>query len=384
MPKQTPTLINMLEQLVGSMSVSSTSEAWDSSNREVIDLLAAWLDGLGFETHIQVVNEKKNKANLIATLGKGSGGLVLSGHTDTVPFDESLWQTNPLAITEVGNKLFGLGSTDMKGFFPIAIEAAKSFIDKPLKHPLIILATCDEESSMDGARALARANQSLGRFAVIGEPTDLKPIRVHKGVMMEAITVTGRSGHSSNPALGNSALEAMTVVMTDLMQFRHELQEKNKHPMFEVPVPTMNLGCIHGGDNPNRICGECELHFDLRPLPGMTLEELRQSISNRLTPIAHQLGVNISLRPLMPGVAPFEQDADSELVKIAEQLTGNVSEAVSFGTEAPFLQSLGMETIVMGPGSIDCAHQPDEFLPTQQIRPAIELLEQLIDRFCRQ
>lgn len=384
MATATPTLLNMLDQLVSSMSVSSTTAAWDSSNREVIDLLATWLESLGFETEIQVVNQEKNKANLIATLGTGPGGLVLSGHTDTVPFDESLWQTNPLGITEIDNKLFGLGSTDMKGFFPIAIEAAKTFADKPIKQPLIIVATADEESSMDGARALAQSDRTLGRFAVIGEPTDLKPIRVHKGVMMEAITVTGRSGHSSNPALGNSALEAMTVVLTELMQFRHELQESYKHPMFEVPVPTMNLGCIHGGDNPNRICGECELHFDLRPLPGMNLDELRTRISGRLTPLATQLGVNISLRPLMPGVAPFEQAAESELVALAEKLTGHSSEAVSFGTEAPFLQAMGMETIVMGPGSIDCAHQPDEFLPTQQIKPAIGIIEQLIHRFCMQ
>jgi acetylornithine deacetylase len=289
---------------------------------------------------------------------------------------------NPLQLTEKDHKLFGLGSTDMKGFFPIAIEAAKSFLDQPLKQPLIILATADEESSMDGARQLAAQGAPKGRFAVIGEPTDLKPIRMHKGIMMEAITVVGRAGHSSNPALGNNAMEAMHVVMADLLQFRAELQQRYQNPLFDVAVPTLNLGCIHGGDNPNRICGQCELHFDLRALPGMNNDELHNEIEQRLQPLALQLGVNISLRALVNNIQPFDQSADSELVKIAEQLTGHPSEAVAFATEGPFMQQLGMDTIVLGPGSIDQAHQPNEFMALNQVQPAVDLLKQLIARFC--
>lgn len=377
-----PTLMEMMHELISTLSVSSTSPQWDTGNRPVIDKLASWLDELGFATEIIPLQDHPEKANLIATLGNGPGGLVLAGHTDTVPFNENRWSTDPLALTEKDNKLFGLGTTDMKGFFPIAIEAARAFTDQNLKQPLIILATADEESSMEGARQLAQLGRPKARVAVIGEPTGMKPIRMHKGMMMESVVVEGRAGHSSDPSLGNNALEAMHSVMSDLLDFRQQMQSDYSNPLFKVDVPTMNLGCIHGGDNPNRICGQCELHFDLRPLPGMDIDELKQSIQQRLLPLAEQLQVNISLRSLMPGVAPFEQNPDSELVRIAEQLTGYGAESVAYATEGPFLQALGMDTIVMGPGSIDQAHQPDEFMATDQINPAIDILKQLIAHYC--
>ena len=382
MPTAVPPLLTMMNELLSEISVSSTSSQWDTGNRQVIDKLAGWLTTLGFQCEVIPLTEQPHKANLIATLGSGPGGLVLSGHTDTVPFNEERWDVNPLGLTEQDNKLFGLGATDMKGFFPIAIEAAKAFLDKPLKEPLIILATADEESSMDGARELAAQGAPKARFAVIGEPTDLKPIRMHKGMMMNAITVEGRAGHSSDPSLGNNAMEAMHIVMADLLSFRAELQQRYNNPLFEVAVPTLNLGCIHGGDNPNRICGQCELHFDLRALPGMNNADVTNEITQRITPLAKQLKVNISLRSLITPLTPFEQSADSELVKAAEQLTGHSSESVAFATEGPLLQQLGMETIVMGPGSIDQAHQPNEYMALNQVQPAVDLLKQLIGRFC--
>jgi acetylornithine deacetylase len=382
MPKPVPNLLTMMHELLSEISVSSTSPQWDTGNRRVIDKLAGWLSDLGFAVEVQPLAGSDNKANLVATLGSGPGGLVLAGHTDTVPFNESRWDMNPLALTERDNRLYGLGSTDMKGFFPIAIEAAKAYLDQPLKEPLIILATADEESSMDGARQLAAQGYPKARFAVIGEPTDLKPIRMHKGMMMNAVTVVGRAGHSSNPVLGNNAMEAMHVVMSDLLQFRAELQQRYSNPLFDVAVPTLNLGCIHGGDNPNRICGQCELHFDLRPLPGMDIEQIKLSIQHRLLPIAEQLKINISLRSLTPSVQAFEQSPDSELVKVAEQLTGHRADSAAYATEGPFLQQLGMQTIVMGPGSIDQAHQPDEFMAIDQIEPAVEIYRQLIGKYC--
>ena len=376
-----PSLMDMMSELIAINSVSSTAPEWDNGNRPVIDKLASCLDSLGFQTEIIPLKGSHAKANLIATLGSGPGGLVLSGHTDTVPFNESRWSSNPLSVTERDNKLFGLGTTDMKGFFPIVIEAARAFADRPLQQPLIILATADEESSMDGARELAQLGRPKARAAVIGEPTSLKPIRMHKGMMMEAITVEGRSGHSSNPLLGNNALEAMHIVISDLLAFRQQLQERYRNPLFAIDLPTLNLGCIHGGDSPNRICGQCELHFDLRPLPGMDIDTLKQTLQQRLLPIAERLQVNISLRSLMAGVPAFEQAADTELVKLAERLTGYSTGSVAYATEGPFLQQLGMDTIVMGPGCIDQAHQPDEFMAMDQIDPAINIFKQLIAEY---
>ncbi len=362
--------------------MSSCSPAFDQSNRQVIDQLAEWLEELDFNCEIVPLSNNPNKANLIATLGTGSGGLVLSGHTDTVPYDDGKWRSDPFTLTERDQRFYGLGSSDMKGFFAIAIEAAKQYQAKDLKHPLIILATADEESSMQGARDLANSGGALGRYAVIGEPTSLQPIRLHKGILMDQITVHGSTGHSSNPAAGLNSLDIMHKVMSELMLFRSEMAARYQNSSFAVDIPTMNLGCIHGGDNPNRICKQCELQFDIRALPGMDTDLLRSDIGKRIERIAVETGSHIDYQALVQGVSPFEQAADSKLVSVAEQLTGLTSGAVAFGTEAPLLQSMGMETIVLGPGSIDQAHQPDEYMELHQIKPCVKLLSQLIDTFC--
>lgn len=375
-----PSLKDQFAALIAAPSVSCTQPHWDQSNRNVIELLAGWLAELGFTCEIQEV--APGKANLLATLGSGPGGLVLAGHSDTVPFDAALWHSDPLRLTEQGDRWVGLGVCDMKGFFPLVIEAVRGLLDQPFRQPLLVLATCDEESSMAGARALAAAGRPLGRAAVIGEPTGLKPIRLHKGVMMERIDILGQSGHSSDPSLGHSALEAMQDVMGELRQLRAQWQREFNNPQFGVPQPTLNFGCIHGGDNPNRICGQCALEFDLRPLPGMDPEQLRAAIRGKLQPLAERHQVKIDYAPLFANVPPFEQSADSELVRVAEKLTGHAAQAVAFGTEAPYLQQLGCETIVLGPGDIACAHQPGEFLELARIEPTVALLRQLIQHYC--
>jgi acetylornithine deacetylase len=375
-----PSLQDQFAALIAAPSVSCTQPHWDQSNRAVIDLLAGWLSDLGFSCEIQDV--APGKANLLATLGSGPGGLVLAGHSDTVPFDAALWQSDPLKLTAQGDRWVGLGVCDMKGFFPLVIEAVRGLLDQPFRQPLLVLATCDEESSMAGARALAEAGRPLGRAAVIGEPTGLKPIRLHKGVMMERIDILGQSGHSSDPSLGHSALEAMHDAIGALRELRSQWQREFNSPQFGVPQPTLNLGCIHGGDNPNRICGQCALEFDLRPLPGMDPEQLRAAIRGKLRPLAERHQVKIDYAPLFANVPPFEQSADSELVRLAEKLTGHAAQSVAFGTEAPYLQQLGCETIVLGPGDIACAHQPGEFLELSRIEPTVSLLRQLIQHYC--
>lgn len=380
--QQPPGIREMLTRLISLPSVSSASSTWDQSNEAVVQTLAGWLRPLGFKTEVMPVPGAPGKFNLIATLGSGPGGLVLSGHTDTVPYDDKRWQSDPFTLTERDDRWYGLGTCDMKGFFALAIEAVRELVHQPLKQPLIILATADEESSMNGARALAEAGRPKGRYAVIGEPTSLKPIRMHKGIMMERLVFQGQSGHSSNPALGRNALEGMHEAIGELLALRRDWQARFQNPSFEVQVPTLNLGCIHGGDNPNRICGRCELHFDLRPLPGMQMEELRQAILDRMQPLAQQRELQLEFSPLFDGVPPFETAADAELVRVCESLTGHQAEAVAFATEAPWLQRLGLETLVMGPGSIDQAHQPDEYLALSQVTPTVTVLRQLIKRFC--
>ncbi|TGD72939.1 acetylornithine deacetylase [Mangrovimicrobium sediminis] len=375
-------ILDRLRQLVGTPSVSSTDRDWDQGNRAVVDLLANWLSTMGFATEVQPLTPGGEKANLVAVRGSGPGGLVLAGHTDTVPFDEGRWNSDPLQLDERDNRLYGLGSTDMKGFFPLALAAAARFAGKPLKQPLIILGTADEESTMCGARALAAAGWPKARAAIIGEPTGLVPVRMHKGIMMLGARISGKAGHSSNPALGNSALDGLHALMGELLDYRRELAEHYSHPLFEVPCPTLNLGRVHGGDSPNRICGHSELHFDLRMTPAGSNADVLAEIQRRAARIAGERGLQIEVGQLIEDVEPFEQAADSELVRLAEKLSGHSAIAVAFATEAGFLQQMGMETIVMGPGSIDRAHQPDEFLPLDQIHPCIDVLERFIGHYC--
>jgi acetylornithine deacetylase len=377
-----PDIRNMLRQLIAAPSVSSVNPAWDQSNAPVIDELAGWLDSSGFEVDKLPVPGWPGKYNLVATLGSGPDGLVLAGHTDTVPFDETRWQSDPFSLSERDGRFYGLGTSDMKGFFALALEAIRGLEEKQLKHPLVILATADEESSMCGAQALVDAQRRLGRHAVIGEPTGLRPVRMHKGIAMEAIRLTGRSGHSSDPGLGNNALEGMHKVLGEILRWRGELQQRYRNPLFKVPVPTLNLGHIHGGDNPNRICAHCELQIDIRPLPGMDLDELRGEMTQRLEQVLLGSGLELEIARLFEGIPPVETPATAAIVQAAEQLTGHSAEAVAFGTEAPYLNSLGMQTLILGPGDIDQAHQPDEYLALERIDPYVELLRGLIRRFC--
>ncbi|MEI6415088.1 MAG: acetylornithine deacetylase [Pseudomonadota bacterium] len=375
-------LMTCMTRLIAAPSVSSVSPAWDQGNGPVIDLLAEWFEALGFCVERQAIPGHSGKFNLLARSGSGSGGLVLAGHTDTVPFDEALWHSDPFGLSERDGRLYGLGVADMKGFFALVLEAIQGLDLKTLKYPLTILATADEESSMCGARALAKAGRSLGRYAVIGEPTGLRPVRLHKGIGMEAVRILGQSGHSSDPSLGRNAMEGMVRVLGTILAWRDELQARHRNPAFGVAVPTLNLGHIHGGDNPNRICGACELHLDLRTLPGMDLGELRQTLRERIGGVLADSGLSWTLTPLFEGVPAFETLASSTLVQVAEALTGHPAEAVAFATEGPFLQKLGLETLILGPGDIAQAHQPDEFLSLDRLVPTVTLLQGLIQRFC--
>ncbi len=384
MSTSTPTLKTMLEGLIACPSISSVKPSLDQSNLKVIGLLANWLEGLGFHCEILPLPNNSDKANLIATLGTGPGGLVLAGHTDTVPYDEGRWKHDPFKLTEQDHRFYGLGTSDMKSFLALAIEAARGYATKDFKQPLIILATADEESSMDGARELVRLGKPRARYAIIGEPTSLKPVRAHKGMMMEGIRLIGRSGHSSDPALGNNAIEGMHKVIGTLLAWQNELQMQHQDPLFHVPYPTINLGHIHGGDNPNRICGACELYIDLRPLPGMDIPSLQEELAVRLNNTIRQTGLSLEINHLMQGVNPMQTALDSQIVTTAERLTRHDAEAAAYSTEGPFLNELGMETIILGPGQIAQAHQPDEYLLLETIKPTVKLLRHFIQELCLQ
>lgn len=382
---QLPSFIQMYRELVAIPSVSCLDPSWDTSNKPVIDKLATWLECLGFQIDIHELDHQAGKFNLLAHYipeGAESGGLMLAGHTDTVPWDEGRWTQDPFKLREDNGRLYGLGTADMKGFFAFVIEALRSTDLRQLKKPLYILATADEETTMAGARELDAFGHLKPDFAVIGEPTSMTPVVTHKGHMTEAVRITGKSGHSSNPAAGINAIEIMHDVITELRGIQKEFQQRYHDDAFEVPYPTLNFGAIHGGDAANRICACCELHIDMRPLPGMNISELYGLIDHRLAEVKARYPGAVCLEHMHEPVPGYRCDKDAEIVRLASELTGNAAQPANYCTEAPFVQALGCQTIVMGPGNIAQAHQPDEFIQIDEIAPAQNQLLALIRQVC--
>tara|TARA_R110000737_G_scaffold47011_2_gene66831 strand:- start:6171 stop:7331 length:1161 start_codon:yes stop_codon:yes gene_type:complete len=380
--KKLPNFTQAINQLIAQPSISSSQANWDQSNEGVINLLSAWFETLGFAITIQAVPNVKNKFNMLAKLGSGAGGLLLAGHSDTVPFDENRWLSDPLKITDCDNKLFGLGSCDMKGFFAFILHVCQQIDFASIKKPLYVLATADEETTMAGARFFANSEIIKPDVAIIGEPTNLVPVVMHKGHMSHKISIKGQAGHSSKPASGINAIEIMYQVINQLFKLRDNLKLNFKNEAFDVQTPTINLGAIRGGDNANRICGHCELDIDMRSLPGMKDQELVSWLSKALQPIAEKYPGRLTISELDPSSPSFQQTPESELVLTAEKLSGHNCCAVNYATEAPFIQQLGCQTIVMGPGSIDQAHQPNEYLAHSEIAKTEQLFTKLIHHYC--
>ncbi len=307
---------------------------------------------------------------------------MLAGHSDTVPFDENRWNSDPLTIVSKDDKFYGLGTCDMKGFFAFILQVCKSLTANQLKKPLYILATADEETTMAGARFFAQSQDVKPDVAIIGEPTSLVPVIMHKGHMSHRITVHGQSGHSSKPSLGINAIEIMYQVIGQLIALKEKLALNYQNHAFDVTAPTLNMGAIQGGDNANRICGHCELDLDMRSLPGMTDAELVELLGDALKPIAEKYPARVTFDELHPSSPSFEQEQSSSFVSLAEEISGHQCCAVNYATEAPFIQQLGCQTIVLGPGSIDQAHQPNEFLAHSEIEKTQTILLKMIEHYC--
>ncbi|MCB1747559.1 MAG: acetylornithine deacetylase [Gammaproteobacteria bacterium] len=371
-----------LGELVALPSVSCVDPAHDMANVAVVDRLAEWFGAAGFAIGRQPVSRAPDKANLIARLGSGEGGLVLSGHTDTVPYDAAGWDSDPFELSERDGRWYGLGSADMKCFFPVVLAALEGFDASRLRRPLTLLATADEESSMAGARCLVDEGVPLGDYALIGEPTALVPIHKHKGIVIGRIEIVGRSGHSSEPALGINALDCMHDVIADLRAWRAAAAERFPDGDFKVPGPTLNLGRIEGGDSPNRICARCELLFDIRLVPALAIADAVGEIGDIVRRRCAEAGATGQLVLPMAPMPALETPADSRLVGMLEALSGNPARTVAFATEGPFFNALGCESVVFGPGDIAVAHQPNEYVEVARVARMIDILRTLIERMC--
>jgi acetylornithine deacetylase len=385
-------LLKQIESLVKINSVSSPIPELDQSNHDLVTQIQGQVRELGMDAKVISVNGHLNlkennlneKFNLLAHSGKGQQGLILSGHTDTVPFEKEKWLSDPLTLTIKGKRAYGLGTCDMKSFFPIVLAAFQDLQAKKgkPKNPLHIIGTSDEESSMNGMRFLVRRGGLQAKLAILGEPTRLVPVYMHKGIMMGKIILKGKSGHSSNPSFGISALEGMLEISNEILAWRAALQKKFYNRAFSVPFPTINLGRIKGGDSANRICAECELSLDIRYLPEMNGSELQHALSSIVKKISVKRRLHWEFSMIFEAIEPLRANQDSGALHFLEKVSGKKGISVNFGTEAPFYQSLEIPALVFGPGDIKNAHGANEFITLAQIQRAYIYFFKIIDKYC--
>lgn len=376
-----PTFAERLREIVSLNSISSEEPELDQSNESVIRCLERWLRELGFDVTLIKVKEKPLKYDLLARLGEGDGGLLLSGHTDTVPADPASWKSDPLSLTETEDRYTGLGSIDMKGFFAFAADAAASFSGKKLREPLYILATSDEETTMNGAKAFMEQASIKPRAVIIGEPTSLTPVYKHKGYMAFRVIAHGRRAHSSNPAEGINAIEIMHRAIAGIMKFRDSLK-KFRSSDFKVPEPTLNIGIIRGGDSPNSVPDTCVMQFDVRPTELTPVDFIEKEVRKAIAQSAGEYSGSIEIEDLYPPLPAFGGGKDQPVVRKLAELSGNEPVTVGYATEAGLLSALTQNTVVFGAGSISNAHQPDEYLLKKEIEPMSRILREIICLIC--
>jgi acetylornithine deacetylase len=379
--------IAMLEKLVSFDTVSR------NSNLAFIDFVQGLLKEHGIESRL-VHDETRTKANLLATIGpRVEGGVVLSGHTDVVPVDDQEWHSNPFDVVEKGGLLFGRGTADMKSFLAIILAHLDVITAAPLKTPIHLAFTYDEEVGCIGAPSLIRLiNRELPkpRAVIVGEPTEMKVVSAHKGITVARTTVTGHEAHSSQIHRGVSAV----MVAADLIQYLQTMQAdaaiKGPHNhLFEPHHSTITVNMIDGGTATNIMAGHCTFQWDIRVLPEDNPETYlsrfrdycRDVALPRMRAVSPACNIETTTRLPTP---PMKLEADSDAEQLARALTGdNVTRAVAFAAEAGQFQQSGLSVVICGPGSISQAHQPNEFIAVSQVEAGTRFLHDLVKHLAR-
>lgn len=369
-----------LAKLVAFDSVSARS------NVEITNYLADRCEAAGFQVQRFPYSDNQGveKVNLIALAGADFSStpqveLALVGHTDTVPYDLN-WR-EALTLTEQEGKLYGRGACDTKAFIAATLAAVESGNLENLTRPLALVFTADEETGLIGAKRLAEARAVQARYAIVGEPTSLRPMRAGKGYCLAEVTLKGREGHSAYPALGSSAVFRAARLISRIEKMAAEL-EAEKHEAFEPPFTTLNVGLIRGGTAKNVIPGECTFTLEWRPIPGQGAKRLLDLLESAIEEEKkNDQDFDCEVDAARADVG-FETDGDSKLVAMLEELTGQKSGTVAFGTEAAQISELGAEAVVLGPGDIRVAHRTGEFVPTAELERCVEILAAGIERLC--
>jgi acetylornithine deacetylase len=379
--------MEMVTRLVG---FDTTSR---NSNLALIEFVRDYLDTHKVASEL-VFAEDGVKANLYATIGpQDRSGIMLSGHTDVVPVDDQDWHTAPFKLLEKDSRLYGRGTCDMKSFIAIVLTLVPELVGRRLREPIHLSFSYDEEVGCIGVRRLigVLANRpNRPRLCIVGEPTSMQVGVAHKGKHTLRCHVHGHEAHSSQIHLGVNAIEAAAELIARLKEMARRKRDQGPFdPDFDPPYSSIHTGTIHGGTALNIVPKDCEFDFEVRPLPGddvgALVAELRDFAANRVLPemraVRAESDIVIEELSSAPGL---NTAVDAEVTQLAAALSGeNTTTKVSFGTEGGLFQAAGIPTVVCGPGSIDQAHKPDEYIDLDQVARCEAFLRRLIDRLSR-
>jgi len=377
---------DLLARLVAFDTVSA------NSNLPIVDFISEYLERPGVEIIKQASVDGK-KANLIAWMGPtevddiSRAGLILSGHVDVVPpGDLKQWQSDPFELTEREGSYYARGSCDMKGFDALAVNIFAENNPAKLTAPLVLLFSFDEELGTLGSRHFVEhwpADKLLPCNAIIGEPTSLKAVRMHKGHFSLSATVHGQTAHTGSPHLGKNAIEPAAKIINALAELREEFEElrcEASEYFKEVPYPGLNVTTVTGGTAINVIPELCNIGFGLRVLPGMDSDVLIKRIEETINNAASGSDFEFQVLNDSP---PFSVNEDASVYKaVCKIVNQNDAYGVTFASDAGHLSKLGIDCVLFGPGAIEVAHKPNEYIPIDEFNKAKPMLEQLVYQFC--
>ncbi|WBX84174.1 acetylornithine deacetylase [Sphingosinicella microcystinivorans] len=380
-------LVRACEEMLARLVAFDTTSA--KSNLAMIAYMETELAALGFRSR-RIPSANGAKANLFATIGPDvAGGTVLSGHTDVVPCEGQRWSTDPFEMTLKGNRFFGRGTSDMKAFIACAMAAAPLFASRALSRPIHFAWSYDEEVGCIGAPAMIREIvRDIPRPAavIVGEPTLMKIVGGHKGVRLCTVTIRGHAAHSSLTHLGMSANMVAARLMTDLIAIEQDLIRRSQADNgLEPPHSTLTIGLINGGTAVNILAQDCSFTFDLRCTPDQSPDAVMAPFLAAVERHDREIrarfpdcGIDVTISADVP---PFAPEPDGAAVTCVRRLTGDNHSLglVPYGSEAGQFQSAGLSTVICGPGSIEQAHQPDEFIGRDQIAQCAAFMERLAE-----
>lgn len=370
----------LLEKLVAFETVSRVS------NLDLIEFIRDYLAELGVSSYLDY-NDEGSKANLWATIGPSDrGGVLLSGHTDVVPIDGQEWRFPPFELTESDGKLYGRGSADMKGFLACVLAAVPTFLATPLRIPVHLAFSYDEEVGCLGVRSLLEniKEQTHPPVAcIVGEPTELKPILGHKGKLAMRCHVHGAACHSAYAPSGVNAIEYASKLIVKLMDIGAELGDKQPDTRFDPPFTTIQTGTISGGNALNIVPAACRFDWEVRTLPDVEAEqvvsELKRYAQQKLEPLMKAVNAEagISFEPLQayPGLLTEQGNSLAKLISLLADSSD--FSTVAFGTEGGLFHQAGIPAVVCGPGSMSQGHKPDEFITIDQLRRCDAMMRRL-------